>query len=93
MMVFALLLGQVGENAPSAPPQSAHGLIIYQWLVPLIGLGFLCLFAICAYRAAKFFGNAGKEQKLIRLEMGKLAEEMHLLRREIKGDSASGSGG
>jgi hypothetical protein len=28
--------------------------------------------------------NAGKEQKLIRLELGKLAEEVHLLRQELK---------
>jgi hypothetical protein len=28
--------------------------------------------------------NAGKEQKLIRMEIGKLAEELHLLRQELK---------
>ena len=28
--------------------------------------------------------TAGKEQKLIRMELGKLAEEVQLLRRELK---------
>lgn len=85
-MVFAVLLGQVGENAPSAPPQSFHCLLVSQWLVPLIGLGFFCLLFICVYRAAKFFDGAGKEQKLMRIEIGKLSEEVHLLRQEIKSD-------
>jgi len=91
MIDFAVLLGQVGENASSAPPQPDHGLLITQWLVPLIGLCFLCLFIICIYRAAKFFGSAGREQKLLRIEMGKLAEEVHLMRQEIKDDTANKS--
>ena len=85
MIDFAVLLGQVGESAPSTPPQPDHSLLVSQWLVPLIGLGFFCLFTFCILRAARFFGSAGKEQKLIRMEMGKLAEEVHLMRREIKG--------
>jgi hypothetical protein len=28
--------------------------------------------------------NAGKEQKLIRLELGKLAEEVQIIRRKLK---------
>ena len=44
------------------------------------------LIIICLIRVSRYFRNAGKEQKLMRIEMGKLAEEMHLLRREIKGD-------
>jgi hypothetical protein len=33
--------------------------------------------------------NAGKEQKLIRMELGKLAEEVHLLRQEMKNGKVS----
>jgi cell division protein FtsB len=44
------------------------------------------LIIITLMRASRYFKNAGKEQKLLRIEMGKLAEEVHLLRREIKGD-------
>jgi hypothetical protein len=41
---------------------------------------------VCIWRAAKYFGNAGTEQKLLRIEMGKLAEEVQLLRKEMNGD-------
>lgn len=44
------------------------------------------LIIITLMRVSRYFRNAGKEQKLLRIEMGKLAEEVHLLRREIKGD-------
>ena len=49
------------------------------------------LVIICLIRVARYFGNAGKEQKLMRMEMGKLAEEVHLLRQEIKGGTANKS--
>ncbi len=49
--------------------------------------GFLfALVIICLIRVARFFKSAGKEQKLIRFELGKVAEEVHLLRQELKGD-------
>jgi tellurite resistance protein TehA-like permease len=51
------------------------------------------LVIICLIRVAKYFSSAGKEQKLIRMELGKLAEEVHLLRQEQKdgkdGDSSA----
>lgn len=43
------------------------------------------LVIICLIRVARYFGTAGKEQKLMRMEMGKLAEEVHLLRQELEG--------
>jgi len=42
------------------------------------------LVIICLIRVARYFGTAGKEQKLMRMEMGKLAEEVHLLRHELE---------
>jgi hypothetical protein len=44
----------------------------------------IALVIICLVRASRYFMNAGKEQKLIRIEIGKLAEEVHLLRQELK---------
>jgi len=38
-------------------------------------------------RVAAYFRAAGKEQKLIRMELAKLAEEVQLIRRELKGGS------
>ena len=46
------------------------------------------LIIISLIRVSRYFKNAGKEQKLMRIEMGKLAEEVHLLRREMKGDKS-----
>ena len=49
------------------------------------------LIIICLIRIARYFRNAGNEQKLIRMELGKLAEEMHLLRQEMKDGKVSES--
>ena len=69
-------------------------------VVPLIILAaYVFIFAlviICLIRVSTYFRSAGKEQKLIRMELGKVAEEVHLLRQELKGgkkgDSSSQSG-
>lgn len=47
---------------------------------------FIALVIITLNRAADYFGSAGKEQKLLRMELGKLAEEVSQLRRQL--DSA-----
>ena len=47
------------------------------------------LVIICLVRVSRYFRNAGKEQKLIRMELGKVAEEVHLLRQELKGGKGS----
>lgn len=39
---------------------------------------------ICLVRMSRYFMTAGKEQKLIRMELGKLAEEVHIIRQELK---------
>ena len=49
------------------------------------------LVIICLVRVSRYFRTAGKEQKLIRMELGKVAEEVHLLRQELKGDKDSNS--
>ena len=58
-------------------------------------VAFVVLVVVCIYRAAEYFGSAKKEQKLLRIEMGKLAEEVLQVREELKKikgeDSASRS--
>lgn len=64
------------------------------WLVPVIGAAYAFIFAlviICLIRVSRYFMTAGKEQKLIRMELGKVAEEVHLLRQELKGGKESDS--
>ena len=69
-----------------APPRSPLGPIITTVVALGIYAFLIGLVIICLIRIARFFRTAGKEQQLIRLELGKVAEEVHLLRQELKGD-------
>ena len=42
------------------------------------------LIIICLIRVSRYFMTAGKEQKLMRMELGKLAEDVHLIRRKLE---------
>ena len=46
----------------------------------------LVLLVTCLFLASRYFLHAKREQKLIRMDMGKLAEEVHLLRQQINTD-------
>ncbi len=81
MIVLAIL----AEKGPYAQPESFGWQLIIHWILPLIPIAALYILIVCLWRAAKHYSGAGKEQKLLRLEMGKIAEEMHLLRREVNG--------
>jgi len=64
------------------------------WLLPVMLAAYAFIFAliiICLIRVSTYFRTAGKEQKLIRMELGKVAEEVHLLRQELKGGKNSDS--
>ncbi len=65
--------------------QTARTTIAIAPIIILISYAFIfALIIICLIRVARYFRNAGNEQKLIRMELGKLAEEVHLLRQEQK---------
>jgi len=84
-----ILLATLAEAEQYTPPNSTYWLLFIQWIVPLIALiAFFIPLVVCIWRAAKYFGSASKEQKLLLMEMGKLAEEVHLLRQEFKGDKS-----
>ena len=57
-------------------------------IVPLIVIAaYVLIFAliiICLIRMSRYFMTAGKEQKLIRMELGKLAEEVHFIRQKLE---------
>jgi len=64
------------------------------WLVPVMLAVYVFIFAlviICLIRVSTYFRTAGKEQKLIRMGIRKVAEEVHLLRLELKGEKKSDS--
>ena len=48
-------------------------------------LGVLVLVINFLIRMIKYFKTAGNEQKLIRLELGKLADEVQQLRQKLQG--------
>ena len=82
-----IVLATSAQTGQYTPPNSMYWVLVIQWIVPLIALiAFYIPLVVCIYRAAKYFGSATREQKLLRIEMGKLAEEMHLLRQELKGE-------
>ena len=51
----------------------------------------ITLVVICLLRIIKYFSRAGKEQQLIRMELGKVAEEVRLIREQLKGESSKKS--
>jgi len=77
MVTNVLLLAQHGIN--SFRSWSLGGLLLFG-----AGVALVALVIICIYRAAEYFGSASKEQKLLRIEMGKPAEEVRQLRQELK---------
>ena len=54
-------------------------------IVIFVFVSIFVLLIIGLIRLVRYLGSVGKEQKLMRMEMGKLAEEVHLFRQEIKG--------
>lgn len=91
-----ILLDTLAKVEQYTPPNTIRWLLLIQWMIPLISVLFYILLAVCIWRAAKYFGSAMREQKLLRMEMGKLAEEVHLLRQDFDGvkerDSSEQSG-
>ncbi|MCP4612300.1 MAG: hypothetical protein GY845_26690 [Planctomycetes bacterium] len=81
-MIHNILASTVGK-----PVISILGVFI---LLAVYGFIF-ALIIICLIRVSRYFMSADKEQKLIRMELGKLAEEVHLLRQEHKDDKDSDS--
>ena len=64
-----------------------HGELHFRIWGPLAGsvlVALVVLVVVCIYRAAEYFGSAKKEQKLLRMEVGKLAEEVYQIRQELK---------
>ena len=61
-----------------------------RWVVSSIGLAvYVFIFAlviICLVRVSRYLRTEGLEQKLMRMEIGKIAEEVHLIRQELKNE-------
>lgn len=66
------------------PEQTFTSFSIIGLLVMLVYFFIIGLVIVGLVRLVKYLGSAKKEQKLIRMELGKLAEEVHLIREGIK---------
>ena len=54
---------------------------------PFIGLvAFVAFVIFCIHRAVKFLDSWRREQKLTRIEVGKLADELEKMRKQAKGN-------
>lgn len=82
--------------ATKEPPmsvQSFGGSIMFIVMLAVY-VGLLVLVISFLIRMVRYFKTAGNEQKLIRMELGKLADEVQQLRQERKGvkDAESSAG-
>ena len=67
-------------------------IVLLPALIVIVAYVFIfVLVIICLVRVARYFRTAGKEQKLIRMELSKLAEEVQLIRQELKGGKENNS--
>ena len=60
--------------------QVSVGGLLFVILQGVVAVGILCLIIVGLIRLARFLGTANKEMQRMRMEVGKLAEEIHLLR-------------
>ena len=74
----------VGAARPAATPVVSILMVLVVFAVYAF---IFALVIICLVRVSRYFRTAGKEQKLIRMELGKVAEEVHLIRQELKGEN------
>ncbi|MHC5061493.1 MAG: hypothetical protein ACYTFK_10480 [Planctomycetota bacterium] len=54
------------------------------WLPCIVGIAFWGFVVYGLIQLIRFLASARKEQKLIRMELSKLAEEVHQIRKESK---------
>jgi len=63
-------------------------LILPVTIIVLVALAFyvfiFTLVVMCLVSVTRYFSTAGKEQKQIRIDLGKIAEEVHLIRQELE---------
>jgi uncharacterized membrane protein len=58
--------------------------LIVPCIVFVVYVFIIALVIICLFRVMKYLEASGKEQKLIRMELSKVAEEVHLMRERLE---------
>jgi hypothetical protein len=81
-MIGNLLILAEGERNTLFSDSGTVLLLVYAFVIVLI--------IIAAVIFIRFLSSGMKEMKLLRMEVGKLAEELRLLRQDMKGGKKSG---
>ena len=72
-----------------APPRASAPGRVLPCIIVLVGICFWGLVIFGIVQLIRFLGSARKEQKLIRMELGKLSDEVGQIRQELKGQDES----
>jgi len=84
MIDIILAAADTASNSPEIfRPGRMYNIIPCIMLLLIIGFWGLVIYGLV--QLIRFLASARKEQKLTRMELGKVAEEVHLLRQELKG--------
>ena len=82
--MFNQILAYVGIGAGATQPVPARMFSIFPCIMLLVVICFWGLVIFGLVKLIKYLSTAGKEQKLIRMELGKLADEVQQIRQELK---------
>lgn len=78
------VLAVVGGSEVARPGVAWIFTLIVPCVIFLVYLFIIALVIICLIRMVKYLAASGKEQKLIRMELSKVAEEVHLMREKLE---------
>ena len=81
---------QTAEPMARTVVKSNFGVMVIPCIMLLVGIVFWGLVIFGIVQLVRFLGSARKEQKLIRMELGKLAEEVGQIHRELKNGAEKG---
>ena len=73
------------STSGAAGPQSRMIPAVFPCIMLLVFIGFWGLVIFGLVKLIKYLSSAGREQKLIRMELSKLDDEVGQIRQELKG--------
>jgi len=74
----------IGDILARTAPAGIGGFIVFIVMM-VVYIFIFALIIICLIRVSRYCMTSSKDRKLMRMELGKLAEEIHLLRQKLNG--------
>jgi len=81
---------QAVEPLLAAVSIGGAGVMVFGCIYWLLIIGFWGLIIFGIVQLVRYLGSARKEQKLIRMELGKLADEVQQIHKELKNGAKKG---